>query len=139
MITITTNMLLEEPRDELGKKIAELKREVISRLSRILVFEGSEVVDFNYCNLKVMLDIIELLEYYLLDAKEKNWLCAVHPHTHKRSPIKTLREFGKVLEDTKQMVLGKQPMHDARYNSMYFTVLYYLNRIQLKEGEDDGA
>ena len=66
MITITDKMLLGETRDELGKRIAELKREVTSRISRILVFENAETVDFNYCVLKAKLDVIEFLEYFLL-------------------------------------------------------------------------
>ena len=136
MITITDKMLLGETRDELTKKIGELKRDVMSRISRILVFEGSEVVDFNYCVLKSRLDVIEFLEYFLLDGKERNWLCAVHPHVHLKNPITKVEDFKKLLDDVKNMVLGKQPSRDMRYNSMYFTVLYFLNRIEVKE---DGA
>lgn len=133
MITITDKMLLGETRNELGKVIAELKRDVISRISRILVFEGSEVVDFNYCVLKARLDVIEFLEYFLLNGENKNWLCAVHPHVHLKNAITKLEDFKKILEDVKKMVLGKTPTHDVRYNSMYFTVLYFLNRIEVKE------
>ena len=133
MITITDKMLLGETRDELGKRIAELKREVTFRISRILVFENAETVDFNYCVLKAKLDVIEFLEYFLLDGKDRNWLCAVHPHTHSKNRITTLEDFRKVLEDVKSMILGKQPTRNVRYNSMYFTVLYFLNRIEVKE------
>lgn len=136
MITITDKMLTGETRNELGKAVAELKRDVISRISRILVFEGSEVVDFNYCVLKARLDVIEFLEYFLLDGENKNWLCAVHPHVHLKNTITKLEDFKKLLEDVKKMVLDKTPTHDVRYNSMYFTVLYFLNRIEVKE---DGA
>ncbi len=133
MITITDKMLLGETRDELGKRIAELKRDVMSLIPRILTFDDAETVDFNYCVLKARLDVIEFLEYFLLDGKDKNWLCAVHPHAHLKSKIATLEDFRKVLEDAKSMILGKQPTHNVRYNSMYFTVLYFLNRIEVKE------
>lgn len=133
MITITDKMLLGETRDELGKRVAELKRDVTSRISRILVFENAETVDFNYCVLKAKLDVIEFLEYFLLDGKDRNWLCAVHPHVNLKNTIAKLEDFRKVLEDAKSMILGKQPTHNVRYNSMYFTVLYFLNRIEVKE------
>ena len=133
MITITDKMLLGETRDELGKLIAGLKRDVMSRISRILVFDTSEVVDFNYCVLKARLDVIEFLEYYLLNGKEKNWLCAVHPHVHLKNSITKIEDFKRILEDVKKMILAKQPTRDVRYNSMYFTALYFLNRIKVKE------
>ncbi len=132
MITITDKMIEGETRDELGKKIAELKRDIASRFPRILVFEDAGTVDFNYCVIKAQLDVIEFLEYYLLGSKERNWLCAVYPHAHQKNKVVTLQDFKAIIEDAKQMILSKQP-HDVRYNSIYFTVLYFLNRIEVKE------
>ena len=132
MITITDKMLEGETRDELGKKIAELKRDIASRFPCILVFEDARTVDFNYCVIKAQLDVIEFLEYYLLGSKERNWLCAVYPHAHQKNKVLTVRDFKVIIEDAKQMILSKQP-HDVRYNSIYFTVLYFLNRIEVKE------
>lgn len=133
MIIITDKMLLGETRDELGKCIAELKRDTIDRISKIYTLESGEKVDFNYCILKTRLDVIEFLEYFLFDGKGKNWLCAVHPHVHLKNPIRRVEDFRKLLEDVKEMILDKTPTYDVRHNSMYFMVLFFLNRIEVKE------
>lgn len=132
MITITSELFYQESRETLVKKIDELRRSIESKMSRLLVFESEELVDFNYCVLRVQLEVISFLEHYLLGKKEKNWLCV----SQIKYPVERLDEFVKVIEYTKQMILEKQPTFNIRYNNMYFMVLHFLNKVEVKE---DGA
>lgn len=131
MITITDRQLQGETREELGKKIAELKRDVVSKMTRLFTFDDDALkLDFDYCALKINLEVLEYLEYFLLGSQNTNWLCSVRPY--KKNEIRTIADFEGLLESTKEMILGK-PIYSARYNSMYFMALSFLNRIEVKE------
>lgn len=123
-----------ETREELGKRVAELKRDIVSKLSRLLIFDECVTLEFNYCVLRSQLEVLEFIEYFLLDGKQKNWLTIANIPR----PVKHPRDFKKLLHDTMQMVLKKEPSYGVKYNSIYFMALHYLNRIEVEE-KNDGA
>lgn len=135
MITITSKLFYDNTREELGKKIAELKRDIVSKLSRLLVFDTAETLEFNYCVLKAKLEVVVFLEYYLLKGTERNWLCT----SQTERPIQRMDKLEYLIKETMQNILKKEPSYAVKYNSMYFVLLHYLNRIELKEEEDYGA
>lgn len=122
-----------ETREELGKRITELKRDIVSRLSRLLTFDECITLEFNYCVLRSQLEVLEFVEYFMLDGTQKNWLTIGNVPR----PVKHPRDMKKLLHDTMQMVLKKEPSYGVKYNSIYFMALHYLNRIQIEE-KDDG-
>lgn len=133
MIKITYNNFYET-REELGKRVAELKRDIVSKLSRLLTFDECATLEFNYCVLRSQLEVLEFVEYFMLDGGQKNWLTIANVPR----PIKHPRDMKKLLQETMQMVLKKEPSYGVKYNSIYFMALHYLNRIQIEE-KDDGA
>lgn len=133
MIRITYHNFYET-REELGKRISELKRDIISRLSRLLTFDECTTLEFNYCVLRAQLEVLEFVEYFMLDGGQKNWLTIANVPR----PVKHPRDMKKLLQETMQMVLKKEPSYGVKYNSIYFMALHYLNRIQIEE-KDDGA
>ena len=133
MIRITYHNFYET-REELSKRISELKRDIVSKLSRLLIFDECVTLEFNYCVLRAQLEVLEFVEYFMLDGGQKNWLTIANVPR----PVKHPRDMKKLLQETMQMVLKKEPSYGVKYNSIYFMALHYLNRIQIEE-KDDGA
>lgn len=132
MIKITAQEFYSETRMELANKIGELKRGLQSKISRLQVLDSTESLEFNYVFLRAQLDVIVFLEYYLLHAKERNWLCGIRTD----KPILSPTMLKKVIKETMQDILKKEPAFSGKYNTVYFTALHYLNRIEV---QDDGT
>lgn len=129
---ITSALFYNDTRDELAKQIGEFKERVLAKMALLQVTDEPEKIHFEYSLLHAQRETLVFLEYYLLNKKERNWLCSVQTER----PVKTMRKFENILQEVKEDIISKQPTCGLMYNSLYFIALHYLNKIEV---QDDGT
>ena len=124
----------EEPSGRLKVEIEKLRDSIVHRMSRINFMNDGVDIEHDYAQLRVQLDVLEFLEYYLFGENQKNWLITEQAER----PVKFSHQMKKIIKNTMDSVLKRKPGWGLKYSSVYFTALYYLNKIEVEE-EDYGS
>lgn len=131
MITLNSRLFEDHRRTTLSSMIKQEENKIHSRMARINILENNSDLAFHYTVLRCAFDVIEFIKHYICvgeDVPLRNYICV--------SDVKTpahYEAFKRVVQESMQNLLNRQPMGGDRYNSTYFTTLYFLNQIKFED------
>lgn len=131
MIILNSRLFEDHKRTTLSSMIKQEEDKVYSRIARINILEGNRELASQYTILRCSLDVLEFIEYYnCAEGKvpQRNYICV----SDVKTPV-SYDMFKKVVKESMQNFLNRQPTVGDRYNSMYFTTLYFLNQIKFED------
>lgn len=131
MITLNSRLFEDHKRLTLSSRIKQEESKIHSRMARINVLEDNAELAFHYTVLRCAFDVIEFIKHYTCaegDVPQRNYICVSNVKTPASYDV-----FKKVVHESMQNLLNRQPTSGDRYNGIYFTTLYFLNQIKFED------
>ena len=131
MIILNSRLFEEHKRTTLSSMIKQEEDKVYSRIARINILESNRELASQYSVLRCYFDVLEFIKYYNCAeglSPQRNYICV----SDAKTPV-SYDMFKKVVKESMQDFLNRQPTVGDRYNSMYFTTLYFLNQIKFED------